>query len=93
MYCSCVHPEGIACMCECHRPDAEVDHPPHYGGADNPHEAIKCIRAHELGFNLGNVVKYVFRAEHKGDALQDLKKAMWYLKDEIAFREKGRERQ
>ena len=37
-----------------------------------------------LSFNLGNVVKYVSRAGRKGDALEDLKKAHWYLVREIA---------
>jgi len=63
-----------------------VDHPPHYGGADNPYEAIKVIEAWELGFNLGNTVKYISRAEHKGAPLQDLEKAAWYLAREISNR-------
>lgn len=64
-----------------------VDHPAHYGGADNPYEAIKVIRAWGLGFSLGSVIKYICRAEHKGASLQDLKKAQWYLTEEIAHRE------
>jgi hypothetical protein len=66
----------------------EVDHPPHYGGADNPYEAIKVIEAWGLGFNLGNTVKYIAREGHKGSSLKDLKKARWYLDREIANREK-----
>ena len=65
-----------------------VDHPAHYGGADNPYEAIKVIEAWELGFNLGNTVKYIARVEHKGASIQDLKKAAWYLAREIENREK-----
>ena len=61
----------------------QVDHPRHYGGADNPYEAIKVIEAWGLGFNLGNAVKYIARAGKKGDRLEDLKKAMWYLQREI----------
>jgi hypothetical protein len=61
-----------------------VDHPPHYGGADNPYEAIKVIEAWGLGFNLGNTVKYVSRAGKKGNHLEDLRKARWYLDREIA---------
>lgn len=61
-----------------------VDHPAHYGGADNPYEAIKVIEAWELGFCLGNTVKYISRAGKKGDRLEDLKKARWYLDREIA---------
>lgn len=60
-----------------------VDHPSHYGGADNPYEAIKVIEAWGLGFNLGNAVKYISRAEHKGETLVDLKKAQWYVQREI----------
>lgn len=59
--------------------DEQVDHPAHYGGADDPHEAIKVIEAWGLGFALGNCVKYISRAEHKGSLLVDLKKARWYL--------------
>lgn len=66
-----------------------VNHPPHYGGVDNPYEAIKVIEAWELGFNLGNAVKYMARAGKKGDALEDLKKARWYLNREIVNREIG----
>lgn len=64
----------------------QVNHPAHYGGADNPYEAIKVIEAWGLGFNLGNTVKYIARAEHKGVPLQDLEKARWYLDREIANR-------
>lgn len=59
-----------------------VNHPAHYGG-DTPTEPIKVIRAWGLGFNLGNVVKYLARAGKKGSALEDLKKARFYLDDEI----------
>lgn len=64
-----------------------VNHPAHYGGADNPYEAIKVIEAWSLGFNLGNAVKYLSRAGKKGDRLEDLKKARWYLDREIANEE------
>jgi len=57
-----------------------VNHPAHYGGGDNPYEAIKVIENWDLGFCLGNTVKYISRAGKKGDnALEDLKKARWYL--------------
>ena len=65
-----------------------VNHPAHYGGAENPYEAIKVIEAWELGFCLGNTVKYISRAGKKGAALQDLQKARWYLDREIANLEK-----
>ena len=58
-----------------------VHNPPHYksGGI----EAIDVIEAFELNFRLANVVKYVLRAGRKGDALEDLEKAAWYLDREI----------
>lgn len=42
-----------------------VNHPSHYGGADNPYEAIKVVEAWDLGFCLGNTVKYISRAGKK----------------------------
>lgn len=63
-----------------------VNHPPHYGGADDPYEAIKVIEAWKLGFHLGNTVKYISRAGKKGLLLDDLKKARWYLDREIERR-------
>lgn len=60
-----------------------VNHPAHYGGADDPYEAIKVIEAWGLGFCLGNTVKYISRAEKKGAAVEDLRKAAWYLQREI----------
>ena len=60
-----------------------IDHPDHYR-RDSGIEAIDAIEAWKLGFNLGNVVKYVARAGLKGDALEDLEKALWYLEREIA---------
>lgn len=56
----------------------QVDHPDHYGGADNPYEAIKIIEALGLGFSDGNVIKYIVRWREKG-GVDDLKKALWYL--------------
>lgn len=60
-----------------------INHPPHYGG-DGPYECIKVIEAWGLGFALGNAVKYLCRAGRKGDTLEDLRKARWYLEREIA---------
>lgn len=65
-----------------------VDHPPHYGGADNPYEAIRVIEAWSLGFCLGNTVKYIARAGKKGSRIEDLRKARWYLDREISILEK-----
>lgn len=63
-----------------------VNHPAHYGGEDNPYEAIKVINAWGLGFELGSVLKYICRAEQKGATIQDLEKAAWYLQHEIEKR-------
>jgi hypothetical protein len=60
-----------------------VDHPEHYGGADDPFEAIKVIEAWGLGFHLGNAVKYISRCDRKGAPVEDLEKARWYLDREI----------
>lgn len=58
-----------------------VNHPSHYkvGGI----ETIDFIEAKKLNYNLGNVVKYLTRADHKGNRKQDLEKARWYLTREI----------
>jgi predicted transcriptional regulator len=58
-----------------------VNHPPHYkaGGI----ETIDFIEAKSLNYNLGNVVKYITRADLKGSKLEDLQKAQWYLNREI----------
>lgn len=60
-----------------------INHPQHYGGADNHYEAIKVIEAWGLDFSLGNAVKYICRAGRKGSRVEDLKKAAWYLQHEI----------
>ena len=58
-----------------------VNHPPHYtnGGI----ETIDFIEAKNLNYRLGNVVKYITRADLKGERLENLKKARWYLDREI----------
>ena len=68
----------------------QVNHPQHYGGEDNPYEAIKVIEAWDLDFHLGNTVKYISRAGNKGTdkELQDLNKALWYLKRKIELLQK-----
>jgi len=59
-----------------------VNEPPHYkmGGI----ETIDFIEAKQFGYNLGNVVKYISRADLKGSHYEDLLKARWYLNREIA---------
>lgn len=54
--------------------------PEHYEGEVQP---IELIEAQRLNFNLGNVVKYVCRADRKGERRADLEKALWYLRREI----------
>ena len=62
-----------------------VDHPKHY--TSHP-SGIECIDVVEhMGFNLGNAIKYVWRADLKADALEDLRKARWYIDREIQRRE------
>ena len=60
-----------------------VNHPNHYGGKNNPYETIKVIENWKLNFNLGNAIKYLARADHKENKLQDLEKAKWYIQREI----------
>jgi hypothetical protein len=79
------------CACPCHIEQA-VDHPAHYGGADDPYETIKVIEAwltpeQASGFRIGNAVKYISRAGKKDEnRLRDLRKAAWYLNREIENR-------
>ena len=61
---------------------ANVDHPNHYADGRS-YEPIDVIEDWELGFNLGNAVKYISRAGRKDDIIQDLEKARWYLNREI----------
>ncbi len=63
-----------------------INHPSHYNQGI---EAIDYIESHNMDFNIGNVIKYVTRAKHKGTELEDLKKASWYLNREIERLEKG----
>ena len=62
-----------------------VNHPTHYGGEENPYEAIKVIDAWDLGFSLGNAVKYISRAgkKNKEKEIEDLEKAVWYIQHHI----------
>ena len=54
-----------------------VNHPSHYNAGNI--EVIDAIEDWGLDFNAGNVVKYVARHQHKANAIEDLKKARWYL--------------
>lgn len=81
-------------MCEDSQPEVEVEagqtdmvnHPPHY--TSHP-SGIECIQITEhMGFNLGNAMKYIWRADLKHDVVEDLRKAVWYIEREIAKRER-----
>lgn len=61
--------------------DEYVNHPNHYQG--NSIEVIDVIEDFNLGFNLGNAIKYILRSDKKGGKQQDLNKAIWYLEREI----------
>lgn len=63
-----------------------VSRPAHY--TRSRIETIDAIEAWGLDFHLGNVVKYISRAGHKGSAIEDLKKARWYLDRAITRRGK-----
>lgn len=61
-----------------------VNHPAHYTAHPS---GVECIQiARHMGFNLGNVLKYIWRADLKGADLEDLRKARFYLDDEIEKR-------
>jgi hypothetical protein len=63
-----------------------VNNPVHY--TDHP-SGIECIQITEhMNFNLGNAIKYIWRAALKGKQMEDLKKAAWYVNREIARLEK-----
>ena len=62
----------------------DVNHPKHY--TMKGIEPIEYIESHDFNFNLGNVIKYVSRADYKGSEIEDLKKAKWYLEKEIETR-------
>lgn len=61
-----------------------VDHPAHY----NAHPSgVECITVVEhMSFNVGNAIKYLWRADEKGAPIEDLRKAAWYIAREIARR-------
>lgn len=64
-----------------------VNHPSHY--TKHP-SGVECIQITEhMNFNLGNAVKYIWRAGDKGNLIEDLQKARWYLDREIARLQKG----
>jgi len=89
--CSCkldIVPFSIDLGCPWHGPGTgatngydPINHPSHY--TYGKYEAIEVIEDWGLGFALGNAVKYIARAGKKGNAIEDLKKAKWYIEREI----------
>jgi Protein of unknwon function (DUF3310) len=70
-----------------------INHPKHYTSCpancskcSHPIECIDIVQ--HMGFSLGNAIKYIWRADLKNNAIEDLKKSVWYLQAEIARREK-----
>ncbi len=59
-----------------------VNHPSHYTGHASGVECITIIE--HMNFCRGNAMKYIWRAGEKGDEVQDLEKAIWYLQREVA---------
>ena len=65
-----------------------INNPKHY---TNHPSGIECIQITEhMGFCLGNAIKYLWRADLKNDAIEDMKKAIWYINREIERRKNGR---
>ena len=64
-----------------------VNRPAHYTAHKS---GVECIQVTEhMGFCLGNAVKYIWRADLKNDAIEDLRKARWYIDREIALRKRS----
>lgn len=64
--------------------DEKIDHPKHY--TSHP-SGVECIEITEhMSFNLGNAIKYIWRADLKESAVDDLKKAKWYIERELKKR-------
>lgn len=87
-----VYQEGKT-LIQAARPNTAVDHPAHYNTlpavcnkCGDPIECIEVVR--HLDFNTGNAIKYIWRAKHKGNTIEDLQKAVWYLQDEIEYLQK-----
>lgn len=65
-------------------PDDPINHPPHY--TSHP-SGVECIEITEhMNFCIGNAIKYLWRAGLKGDVIDDLQKAQWYIDREIERR-------
>ena len=79
------HAQAYGVKMPCEMTDA-INHPPHY--TSHP-SGVECIQVTEhMTFCLGNAIKYIWRAGHKGDKIEDLRKARFYIEREIARVEK-----
>ena len=78
-------PESLIVKPKKAKPKADmVNHPPHY--TSHP-SGVECITITEyMGFNLGNALKYIWRADLKGNAVEDLEKAIFYINRELTKR-------
>jgi Protein of unknwon function (DUF3310) len=70
-----------------------INHPSHYTSSPARckccGQPIECIDVVEhLSFCIGNIIKYLWRADHKGDPIKDLEKGLWYLTREIQRRKR-----
>lgn len=80
---TCPNPE---CGADIFGEDENVNHPKHY---NNHPSGIECIQVVEhMNFNVGNAIKYLWRADWKSSPIEDMKKAIWYINREIERREK-----
>jgi hypothetical protein len=71
------------------KPKEQINHPSHYNSHPSGIECIEII--HSFGFNLGNSFKYLYRRENKENLIQDIKKSLWYVQDELKRRKTFKE--
>jgi len=67
--------------------DEKINHPAHYNDHPSGIECIEIVR--HMSFNLGNAIKYIWRSDLKDNTIEDLKKAIFYLNDEIEKKRRG----
>lgn len=67
-----------------------VNHPKHYNAHPSGMECIDIVE--HMSFNVGNAIKYLWRANHKGAPIQDIEKAAWYIAREIERMNGGHQR-
>jgi hypothetical protein len=91
--CPWVFPSADGAVIKNHDLSDNVNHPTHYKAdarCSNCNHEIECIDVvRGMSFNLGNAMKYIWRCEKKGNKIEDLRKALWYIEDEIKNNEKN----